>query len=151
MERDFIESIARLIDRDLVKLAQELEQYPDEQGIWTLRPGIKNPAGNLCLHLCGNLQHFFGAVIGKTGYLRNRENEFAATNVPRADLLKEIETTRGVVKETLESFKPSLLQKEYPEKVFDHPMTSMHFFTHLATHLGYHLGQVNYHRRLVVA
>lgn len=150
MERDFIESIARLIDRDLAKLAQELEQYPDEHDIWVVRPGIKNPAGNLCLHLCGNLQHFFGAIIGKTGYLRNRENEFAATNIPRTELLKEIETTRSVVKETLESFKPSLLLKEYPEKVFDQPMTSMHFFTHLTTHLGYHLGQVNYHRRLVV-
>lgn len=149
MERDFIESIAKLIDRDLVKLAQELEQYPDEQIMWAVKPGINNSAGNLCLHLCGNLQHFFGAIIGKTGYQRNRENEFAATHVPRTELLKEIETTRVVVKEALESFKPSLLLKEYPEKVFDQPMTSMHFFTHLTTHLGYHLGQVNYHRRLL--
>lgn len=91
----------------------------------------------------------FGAILGKTGYVRNRENEFTAKNIPRTELLKEIEITRVVVKETLESFKPSLLLKEYPEKVFDHPMTSMHFFIHLTSHLGYHLGQVNYHRRLL--
>lgn len=149
MERDFIESIAKLIDRDLTKLAQEIEQYPNEQSIWTVKPGIKNPAGNLCLHLCGNLQHFFGAILGETDYIRNREHEFAASYIPSNDLLKEIETTRMAVKETLESFKPSLLLKEYPEKVFDYPVTCMHFFTHLTSHLGYHLGQVNYHRRLL--
>ncbi len=149
MERDFIESIAKLIDRDLVKLSQELNQYPDEKSIWIVKPGINNSAGNLCLHLCGNLQHFFGAILSKTGYIRNREHEFAATDVPKTELLKEIEITRATVKETLESFKPSLLLKEYPEKVFEHPMTCMHFFAHLTAHLGYHLGQVNYHRRLL--
>lgn len=149
MERDFIESITKLIDRDLVKLAQELEQYPGEASIWIVKSGIKNSAGNLCLHLCGNLQHFFGAVLGKTGYIRNRENEFSTTDIPRIVLLNGIETTRTIVKETLESFKPSLLLKAYPEKVFENSMTNMHFFTHLSAHLGYHLGQVNYHRRMV--
>jgi len=151
MERDFIESVAKIIDRDLVKLAEELGQYPTEESIWVVKPGITNSAGNLCLHLCGNLQHFFGAVIGKTGYIRNRDNEFSATNIPRTELLKEIEKAQVAVKETLESFKPSLLIKEYPLKVYDYSMTSMHFFIHLTAHLGYHLGQVNYHRRLTVS
>jgi uncharacterized damage-inducible protein DinB len=149
MEKDFIESIAKLIDRDLKKLADEINQYPTEESIWSTKSGIKNPAGNLCLHLCGNLQHYFGAVLGKTGYVRNRDNEFAAKNIPKAELLKEIEQARTAVNETLENLKPSLLLKEYPEKVFEYPMTSMHFFTHLTAHLSYHLGQVNYHRRLL--
>lgn len=150
MERDFIESVAKLIDRDLTKLAEELEQYADEKSIWIVKAGIKNSTGNLALHLCGNLQHFFGAVLGKTGYVRNRDNEFSAKDIPRAELLTEIEKAKAAVKETLESFKPSLLLKEYPVKVYDYPMTSMHFFIHLTAHLSYHLGQVNYHRRLVV-
>lgn len=149
MERDFIESVSRLIDRDLAKLAQELELYADENQIWQIKGDIKNSAGNLTLHLCGNLQHFFGAVIGKTGYIRNREHEFGAMNIPRSELIKEIETTRTTVKDALELFKPSMLIKNYPENVFDQPMTCMHFFTHLAVHLGYHLGQINYHRRLI--
>lgn len=149
MEKDFIESVAKLIDRDLKKLADEISQYPDEESVWSIKSGIKNSAGNLCLHLCGNLQHYFGAVLGKTGYVRNRDNEFSAKNIPKAELLKEIEQTRNAVNETLETLKPSTLLKEYPEKVFEHPMTCMHFFTHLTAHLGYHLGQVNYHRRLL--
>lgn len=149
MEKDFIESITKIIDRDLKKLSDEITLYPSEESIWALRPGIKNSAGNLCLHLCGNLQHYFGAVLGKTGYIRNRDNEFAAKNIPKAELLAEIEHARKAAYETLENLKPSLLLKEYPEKVFDYPMTSMHFFIHLTAHLSYHLGQVNYHRRLL--
>ena len=149
MEKDFIESITKIIDRDLKKLSAEITLYPSEESIWALQPGIKNSAVTLCLHLCGNLQHYFGAILGQTGYIRNRDNEFSAKNIPKAELLKEIEQTRSAVHETLENLKPSLLLKEYPEKVFDHSMTSMHFFTHLTAHLGYHLGQINYHRRLL--
>lgn len=149
IEQQFIESIAKLIDRDLKKLSDEISQYANEESIWIVTGGIKNSAGNLCLHLCGNLQHFFGAVLGKTGYSRNREHEFAARGIPRAALLAEIQNTRKAVSDTLQNFDPSRLAGEYPEKVFDYPMTNMHFFTHLAAHLGYHLGQINYHRRLV--
>lgn len=150
MERDFIESIAKLIDRDLNKLADEITQYTTEERIWTVSSGISNSAGNLCLHLCGNLQHYLGAVLGDTGYKRNRPYEFEAKGIPKTELLAEIERTRKAVSQTLENIKPSLLLKEYPERVFDYPMTCMHFFMHLAAHLSYHLGQVNYHRRLIV-
>lgn len=149
MERAFIESIAQLIDRDLKKLSEEITLYPTEESLWRTAPGITNSAGNLCLHLCGNLQHFFGAVLGKTGYQRNRPSEFSSKDVPKAALLEEIERTRTAVTQTLEHLKPSHLLNEYPEKVFDYPMTSLHFFMHLSAHLNYHLGQVNYHRRLI--
>jgi len=149
IEQQFIESITKLIDRDLNKLAEEIRQYPTEEGIWVVKGDIKNSAGNLCLHLCGNLQHFFGAVLGKTGYVRNRENEFAAKGIPKTQLLAEIQNTRDAVSITLQKFDTSKVSDAYPEKVFDYRMTNMHFFVHLAAHLGYHLGQVNYHRRLV--
>lgn len=149
MERDFIESIAKLIERDLKKLTDEISQYPDEASLWVTPPGVKNSGGNLCLHLCGNLQHYFGAVLGKTGYIRNRDTEFSATGISKSELLSELEHTRNAVSQTLENLKPSLLLTAYPEKVFDYPMTCMHFFTHLTAHLGYHLGQINYHRRLL--
>lgn len=149
IERDFIESISSIINRDLTTLADEITKYPSEESLWKIESGISNSAGNLCLHLCGNLQHYFGAVLGGTEYKRDRPLEFSARNIPRTELLVEIERARIAVTQTLENFKPSQLQKEYPEKVFEHSMTSMHFFIHLTAHLGYHLGQVNYHRRLL--
>ena len=99
--------------------------------------------------MCGNLQHYIGFRLGKINYVRNRENEFAARNVPKQDLLAEISRTRSAVITTLKNFDLRLLTQDYPEKVFDSPMTTAHFLVHLQSHLNYHLGQVNYHRRLL--
>lgn len=146
--KSFLESVAKLFDRDLNKLEEEIRQYPDEASVWLIRGDIKNPAGNLCLHLCGNLQHYIGAVLGGSGYIRNRDNEFAARNLSREALLTEIRNTRAIVNKTLSELKEAELLKEYPEAVFSFSMSTMHFLIHLLAHLGYHLGQVNYHKRL---
>lgn len=143
------ESLMALYNRDLDKLAEELKQYPSEESIWKVQEGIANSAGNLCLHLCGNLQHFIGAVLGKTGYVRNRDAEFASKNIPRATLLEQIAQTKAAIAQTLPILPHEQLHAQYPVDVFGRPMTTVYFLMHLATHLGYHLGQVNYHRRLV--
>jgi len=148
MERQFSESIAKLITRDLDKLEVEIKLFPNEDSLWKVKGDIKNPAGNLCLHLCGNLQHYIGRVLGGSGYVRDRDNEFSAKNISRSRLLEEIQETRQTVVTALKALNPDLLLKEYPENVFDDSMTTMHFLIHLEAHLGYHLGQVNYHRRL---
>ncbi len=148
---EFIKSIEKILLRDLNKLAQELQQYPNEESIWQLRGDIKNTAGNLCLHLCGNLQHYMGANLGGTGYQRNREAEFSTKNISRDSLIKEIEATRKAIANTMPLLKDDQLELTYPEKVFAEPMTTRYFLIHLTAHLGYHLGQVNYHRRMILS
>jgi hypothetical protein len=143
-----ISSFSRIFERDLNKLELEITSYDDETSIWQIQGEIKNSAGNLALHLCGNLSHYIGNVLGRSGYVRDRDAEFASTNIPRNDLVARIRETRAAVSSTLSNLDLKLLDKEYPEKVFDYPMTTCHFLIHLASHLGYHLGQVNYHRRL---
>jgi len=143
------ETLLTLYTRDLDKLAAELGQYPNDESVWRVQEGIANPAGNLCLHLCGNLRHFIGAILGKDGYVRNRDAEFADKNIPRKILLEEIERTKAAISKTLPSVSDEQLKATYPIDVFGHPMTTAFFLIHLSTHLGYHLGQVNYHRRLV--
>lgn len=151
MEKDFIQSLLTIIERDLNKLESEINLYPDEASIWTITNGIKNSGGTLCLHLCGNLQYYIGTELGNTKYVRNRDQEFAARNIPRSSLINEIRTTKSAVRETLEQLNPHLLEKEYPVQVLGFPMTITFFLIHLAAHLNYHLGQVNYHRRIVTA
>lgn len=142
-------SIQEVLIRDLSKLEAELKLYPDESSIWKTGKEIKNPAGNLCLHLCGNLQHYIGAVLGKTKYVRNREYEFAANGLSLPDLLKEINAAKVAVEQTLPNVTESQLESEYPVDVFGKPMTTLFFLVHLTAHFSYHLGQVNYHRRLL--
>lgn len=138
-----------LYERDLDKLKTEIESYSNEADIWKTADGISNSAGNLCLHIAGNLQHFFGAVLGDTGYVRDRDSEFANKNVARDEMLATIDSTKTVVVKVLNKLTDEDFEKTYPIEVFGQPMTTDYFLTHLATHLNYHLGQINYHRRLV--
>jgi hypothetical protein len=151
MNNAFISSIHKIIDRDLKKLEEEIKLYPSEESLWTIEGVIKNAAGNLCLHLCGNLQHYIGAVLGGSGYIRDRDREFAARNLSRESLISEIQKTKVAVRSALEKVDPITLDNNYPEQVFSYSMTTSYFLIHLTSHLGYHLGQINYLRRLLPA
>lgn len=141
--------LSDLYERDLAKLREEIAAYKDEADLWKISGEIPNSAGNLCLHLTDNLQHFFGAVLGGTGYVRNRDAEFADKNVSRQKMFGEIDAALTTVKNTLANLTEADLAKDYPIDVFGHPMSTEYFLTHLATHFSYHLGQINYHRRML--
>jgi uncharacterized damage-inducible protein DinB len=144
-----IEILSQIFLRDLEKLKTEITSFKDEKNIWKISGDIKNSAGNLCLHLCGNLQHFIGAVLGNSGYVRKRDEEFSQKNVPIRELVAEVNTTVKVIEKTLQELKKDDLQKIYPINVFGYEMTTEYLLTHMAAHLNYHLGQINYHRRLL--
>ena len=142
-------TLIKLFTRDLEALKREINSYSDEQGLWFAPEGISNSAGNLCLHLVGNLNHFIGAAIGGTGYIRKRDLEFSLKNVPRSELIRQVDDTITVVSSSLEKLSIDDLQNEYKHRVFESPMTTEYFLVHLTMHLAYHLGQINYHRRLL--
>jgi uncharacterized damage-inducible protein DinB len=143
------EILLHLYVRDLNKLRAEIEQFANEDDLWKTDGDVTNSAGNLCQHLTGNLQHFFGAVLGGTGYVRHRDAEFATKGVTKSDLLAEIDAAEAAVKNTLAKLSEEDLAKTYPIDGSDGPMTTAHYLTSLATHFNYHLGQINYHRRLL--
>ncbi|MGZ3874771.1 MAG: DinB family protein [Mucilaginibacter sp.] len=143
------DTLKKLIIRDLEKLRQEIAAYHNEERLWYTEKNISNSAGNLCLHLIGNLNTYIGAEFGKTGYIRNREDEFALKDVPRAELLDKIEKTITMIGETFDMITENQLNEKYPGEIPLKDASAEYFFVHLATHLGYHLGQINYHRRLL--
>jgi len=144
-----IKTITQLLLRDLEKLKTEISSFKDEKKIWEVSGDVKNSAGNLCLHLCGNLQHFIGSVLGNSGYVRNRDAEFTKKDISIRELVAEIELTAIVVETALKNLPEEILEKTYPINVFGYEMTTEFFLTHLTTHLNYHLGQINHHRRLL--
>ncbi|MDX2000083.1 MAG: DinB family protein [Thermoanaerobaculia bacterium] len=141
--------LTALFRRDLAGLRREVEAYPDDGAVWQAVPGLTNSGGVLVRHLCGNLQHFVGAGLGNTGYVRDREAEFGALPWPRERLLAEIAATEKAVTETLAGLPPEAVSAPYPAPVGDLRLDTDDFLTHLAVHLGFHLGQVGYHRRVV--
>lgn len=144
-----IETLKQLFNRDLNKLKLEIESYQNESQIWAIDKSISNSAGNLCLHLIGNINTYIGAEIGKTGYVRDRPLEFSSKDIPKAELITKINNTILVVNNTFNSLTEEDLEAIYPQIVFEKEMTTGFFLVHLSTHLAYHLGQINYHRRLL--
>jgi uncharacterized damage-inducible protein DinB len=143
------DTLKTLYSRDLFKLKQELELYDSEENIWRIDKNISNSAGNLCLHLIGNLNTYIGAQFGNTGYIRNRPEEFSLKNIPRHELISQIEHTIEMIQVTFSSLTEDQLKSEYPQIVAEGKVSTEYFLLHLAMHLSYHLGQVNYHRRLL--
>lgn len=146
-----IQTLKSLFTRDLHRLKREIELYQNEANLWITDRAITNPAGNLCLHLVGNLNTYIGAVLGHTGYIRHRELEFSLRDIPRIELLQKVDETIQIVLDALDQMREEQLQEEYPLLVFDEKTSTEYFLVHLTTHLTYHLGQINYHRRLLDA
>jgi uncharacterized damage-inducible protein DinB len=144
-----LKTLNTLFQRDLAQLATEIDAYRNESNLWVVDKEITNCAGNLALHLVGNLNAYIGATLGGSGYIRQRELEFSEKNVPRTELLRRIKETAAILDKTLEKLKEEDMNKEFPLIVFREKMTTGFFLIHLATHLTYHLGQINYHRRLL--
>lgn len=144
-----IQEFIKIFDRDLGKLKLEIESFQEEENLWKIEGNIKNTAGNLCLHLVGNLKTYIGKNLGKIDYVRDREAEFNLKNIPRELLLAKVESARKTVIEGLGKLTEEDLVKIYPEKVLGYEMTTNFFLVHLSAHLSYHLGQINYLRRIL--
>lgn len=144
MINDFIS----IFNRDLDKLTNEVVLFKLEENLWRTTGSIINPAGNLCLHLIGNLNTYIGKNMGNTGYVRDRPAEFSTKNVRREIILQKIAETKLVVSETLAKCSDDLLQKPYPENVYGYEMTHAFMLISLAAHLSWHNGQINYIRRV---
>jgi uncharacterized damage-inducible protein DinB len=143
------ETLKEIYQRDLQKLKEEISLYTNENDLWAIKPGISNSAGNLALHLIGNLKHFIGATLGNSGFIRERDKEFSLKNVPANEIITEIENTSKIIGLTLETLPAEDLEKNFPLELFGKQVRTDWMLTHLLTHLNYHLGQINYHRRLV--
>jgi RimJ/RimL family protein N-acetyltransferase len=152
--RDFVKpnaglgsNMATLLVRELEGLRREIELFPDDASLWRTIPGITNSAGNLALHVAGNLQHYVGRVLGGTAYVRNRELEFARNSGSKGDVTLEIQAAIGAVQAVLPGLPEVHFAAEYPEAVNGMRFQTDRFLLHLCTHAAFHLGQAGYMRR----
>lgn len=149
MTTHLIPDLCAIFARDLAAMIREVGAYPDEQALWVQPAGLPNTGGTLVRHVCGNLQHFIGATLGGTGYVRQRDAEFGAPPWSRDALLTELTRTEQVVAETLARVDDAQLAAMFPLPLGDIRVSTSIFLVHLTVHLGFHLGQLDYHRRAV--
>jgi uncharacterized damage-inducible protein DinB len=142
-----LDDVRRLLTRELEAFAREVELFPDDQSLWRTLPGVTNSAGNLALHVCGNLRHFVGAVLGGTGYVRDRPAEFGTRAGRREDVARRLRETADIVTKTLAAVPEGALSAPYPEAHDGVQLRCGRFLLHLCAHLSFHLGQAGYLRR----
>jgi uncharacterized damage-inducible protein DinB len=142
-------NIADLYERDLNKLIEEINLFKKEKDVWKIKGDVKNSAGNLTLHLLGNLNHFIGRTLAHTDYIRKREDEFSLKDVPREQLIEQINSLKEVIKDTLQKLSDEEMKKQFPLKIGEQEFTTETLLIFLLAHLNYHLGQVNYLRRML--
>ena len=140
--------LAALFARDLHRLRQELEAFPDEAAVWATAPGVTNSAGTLALHLEGNLREYIGRQLGGRAYVRDRPAEFSTRNVPREDLVARAAGLLAEIPPVIGALTAARLDDAFPEVVFARPLTARQFLVHLHGHFNYHLGQIDYLRRV---
>jgi uncharacterized damage-inducible protein DinB len=130
--------------RDALKIAAEPLSEAD---FWRkpVHPG--NSVGHLVLHLTGNLNHFVGAQLGGSGYVRDREREFTETNPPsKAEALAGLDATVATFRRVVSGLSAEALLAPHPEKRFG---TVIQALVHLLEHFALHRGQVSYIVRLL--
>lgn len=141
--------IADFYEKDLDKWIEEIRAFNSEEDIWKTKEGINNSAGNLTLHIAGNLNHFIGTIMANSGYVRKRDEEFSVKNIPREKLINDLTALKEMTGNTIRNLSADHLEKEFPQKINEYTFTYSSMLTFLLKHLNYHLGQVNYLRRLM--
>lgn len=139
---------AQQFDKYIEQLMNEIRSFPDVDSLWQTLPGINNSPGNLGLHIAGNLQHFIGAILGKSGYVRNRDEEFTQKGLSIDEVLSHLQIARDVVAVTLAGYAEQDMLRPYPDEFKGRTVSVSEALSHLFAHLAYHTGQVNYFRRI---
>jgi hypothetical protein len=141
--------LATLYERDLRKWIEEVNLFQSEENLWKTTGTVKNSSGNLTLHIIGGLNHYVGATLAHTGYVRDRPQEFARKGVPRQELVAELEALIPLIKSTLNNFAAAQMDSQFPVIFDDAYNSNSYVLVRLYAHLDYHLGQVNYLRRIL--
>jgi hypothetical protein len=145
------DDLMRLMVRELEGFRREIALFPDDASAWRTLPGITNSAANLALHVAGGLQHFVGALLGKTGYLRNRALEFSRRAGARAEVIAELDRAIATVRDVMPRLGELDLSGEFSPPIIDATIGVRTFLIHLCAHAAMHLGQAGYLRRALTA
>ena len=143
-------ALARVVGEEFARyfrhLGERVEKaamaIPEDQ-LWTKPFAFGNSIGHLVLHLTGNLNHYVGALVAGTGYVRHREHEFIdPAKYPRDEILAKFREAVDLVIRTVETQdEASLMTPVDAQKPIE---TRFGLFLVCASHLNNHVGQMSY-------
>lgn len=109
---------------------------------WTKPVEGGNSVGHLVLHLTGNLNHWAGARLGNTGYIRDREREFSERQPPSKEAaLSALRDAVAVYSQVVRTMPAERMTEPHPDASMG---TVLEAFFKMLTHFAVHRGQMSY-------
>jgi len=140
---EFIHVSSVFLKEDFLPKLKHCLQDMTEADIWWRPNEQSNSAGNLVLHLCGNLRQWILNPIGGAHYDRDRDAEFSERGpIPKADLIANIDATVGEVEKVLAEMPAGTLLQRFALQSY--AGSRMQAIYHVVEHFSYHLGQILY-------
>jgi len=134
---------------EMEKLRDQLRDLAaplDEREFWTKPVDPGNSFGHLVLHLTGNLNHFVGAQLGGTGYVRDREREFTEVSPPgRDETLARLDEAVTTFRRVVDGLDGERLTAPHPTERFGTVLAAL---VSVTAHFALHRGQLSYIARL---
>ena len=141
-----LQSRLHLKEDFLPKILRCLEQLT-EPDIWWRAHQANNSAGNLVLHLAGNVRQWIISGLGGAEDKRHRALEFAERGpLPKAELLAKLEETLAEADKVLANFPSAQLTEERTIQGFR--KTGLQTILHVVEHFSFHTGQIIYITKL---
>jgi uncharacterized damage-inducible protein DinB len=143
----FLASARQLIAKqNLPHIVKCLQQLSEEE-IWWRPNAASNSAGNLVLHLCGNVRQWIISGLGGAPDKRQRDLEFSEQGpVPRRELVTRLRRTVRDAFRVLVKLSDDSLARKY--SIQGYHVTGMDAVFHVTEHFGYHTGQIIYITKL---
>jgi uncharacterized damage-inducible protein DinB len=121
----------------IVKCLQQLS----EEEIWWRPNDESNSAGNLVLHLCGNVRQWIISGLGGAEDFRVRDREFSELGpIPRTTLIGRLQKTVREACAVLERISGASLSQR--RDIQGYHVTKLGAIFHVVEHFAYHTGQI---------
>lgn len=130
----------------LPRIIRCLKMLSEEQIWWRAHP-TSNSAGNLTLHLAGNVRQWIISGLGDQPDHRERDKEFGEIGpIPRRFLTRQLEETVAEACDVLGKLSTGDLARQYLIQGFR--VRGMEALAHVTEHFAYHTGQIIYLTKL---
>jgi uncharacterized damage-inducible protein DinB len=134
------------LNKYLTRIVQCLQSLSEEE-IWWRPNEVSNAAGNIVLHLCGNIRQWVLSGLGEARDLRERDKEFSERGpIPRQALIELLKNTIEDANRVIETAPVSMLSREFD--IQGYHVTGATAVTSVYEHFAYHAGQVIYLTKL---
>jgi uncharacterized damage-inducible protein DinB len=136
----------RLAKQSLPLIVKSLQQLSEEE-IWWRPNSASNSAGNLVLHLCGNVRQWIVSHLGGMEFKRERDREFSEQGpIPRNQLVTQLRRTVRDARRVLAHLSDDSLAGKHTIQGLH--VTGLDAVFHVVEHFGYHTGQIIYITKL---